>query len=155
MSMQMAQLKQKFGIVGKEKVELNQVKKEQTGQFQNKYSVRFNNFQINFYKTLSKFQKYDTIETSNKIKIFSNFYLPIEIVKNTSYEYIENSQKYTLEEAKQIGETIVKDNLNKQIEKKENIVNTYINYNESDTYVETEVIYEVLEEIGTKEKIVF
>ena len=136
-------------------MELEQVKKEPTGQFKNKYSVRFNNFQINFYKTLSKFQKYDTIETSNKIKIFSDFYLPIEIIKHSCYEYVEISQKYSIEEAKQIGENKVKDTLDKQIENKEKIVNSYINYNETDTYVETEVIYEVLEEIGTKEKIVF
>ena len=38
---------------------------------------------------------------------------------------------------------------------KENIVNTYINYYQTEEIVEAQVIYEVLEEIGTKEKIVF
>ena len=35
------------------------------------------------------------------------------------------------------------------------IVNTYITTNENEEYVEVEVKYEVLEEIGKKEKIVF
>ena len=137
------------------KVDLKQVKKERTGQTQNKYSVRINNFLINFYKTLSKFQKYDTIEETKKIKIFSDFYLPIEIQKHISYEYIENNIEYSKDEAKHIGEEQAKNELDKQIENKESIVNTYINYNQTEEYVETEVIYEVLEEIGTKEKIVF
>lgn len=155
MSMQMALLRQKYGIRGKEKIPLEEVKKEPTGQVQNKYSVRFNNFQINFYKTLSKFKKYDTIEETKKIKIFSDFYLPIEITKHTSYEYKEYNEIHSIEEAKLIGENILKDKLNKQIENEENIVNSYINYNETDSFVEVEVIYEVLEEIGTKEKIVY
>ena len=50
----------------KEKIELKQVKNEQTGNQENKYSVRINNFQINFYKTLSKFKNYDTIEETKK-----------------------------------------------------------------------------------------
>ena len=155
MSMQMAVFRLKFGIHGKEKIELKQVKKEHTGQSQNKYSVRFNNFQINFYKTLSKFQKYDTIEETKNIKIFSDFYLPIQVIKHSSFEYQENDVNYSVEEAKLIGENSIKDRLDKQIENRENIVNTYINYTETDSFVETEVIYEVLEEIGTKEKIVF
>ena len=139
----------------KEKIELQQVKNERTGNQENKYSVRINNFQINFYKTLSKFKNYDTIEEIKKIKIFSNFYLPIEILKNTNYEYVQNDVEYSKEEAKQIGIEMAKNKLDEQIENKGNIVNTYINYNETDDFVEIEVIYEVLEEIGTKEKIVF
>ena len=139
----------------KEKIELQQVKNERTGNQENKYSVRINNFQINFYKTLSKFKNYDTIEEIKKIKIFSNFYLPIEILKNTNYEYVQNDVEYSKEEAKQIGIEMANNKLDEQIENKGNIVNTYINYNETDDFVEIEVIYEVLEEIGTKEKIVF
>ena len=45
-----------------EKVYLKEQKKEETGEVENKYSVKINNFQINFNKTLSKFEKYDTIE---------------------------------------------------------------------------------------------
>ena len=50
---------------------------------------------------------------------------------------------------------MLKLNFGEQITNNENILNTYINYNETDEFIEVEVIYEVLEEIGTKEKIVF
>lgn len=139
----------------KEKIDLKQVKSKHTGTYENKYSVEINNFQINFYKTLSKFKNYDTIEEIKKVKLFSNFYLPIEIIKKTNYECIEEKIEYSKEEAKQIGIENAKKVLEEQIENKENIVNTYINYNETDEFIEVEVIYEVLEEIGTKEKIVF
>lgn len=136
-------------------MQLKQVKSEHTGIVENKYSVRINNFKINFYKTLSKLENYDTIEEIKKIKLFSDFYLPLEIIKTTNYENAKKSVELTIEEAKEIAIENAKKILNEQIEDKENILNTYINYNETDEYVEVEVIYEVLEEIGTKEKIVF
>lgn len=139
----------------KEKVSLKQTNKKQTGAKESKYSVNVNNFKINFYKTLSKFENYDTIEEIKKLKIFSNFYLPIQIVKNTNYELNFENIEYTVEEAKKIGEEKAKEELNKEVENKEDILNTYINYNETPEEVEVEVIYEILEEIGAKEKIVF
>jgi similar to stage IV sporulation protein len=139
----------------KQKVELKQVKNTRTQNAENKYSVNVNNFRINFYKTLSKFEKYDTIEEIKKIKLFSEFYLPIEIIKNTNYELVQENIELTSEEAKNIAIEQAKNNIENQIENKESILNTYINYNQTDEYVEVEVIYEVLEEIGTKEKIVF
>lgn len=139
----------------KQKVELNQVISKENGNSENKYSVKINNFQINFYKTLSKFKKYDTIGETKKIKIFSDFYLPIEITKITNKELIEEELTYSKEEAKQIAVEKAKKLLDEKIEDKEKLVNTYINYNETEEYIEAQVIYEVLEEIGTKEKIVF
>lgn len=139
----------------KQKVELNQVISKENGNSENKYSVKINNFQINFYKTLSKFKKYDTIGETKKIKIFSDFYLPIEITKITNKELIEERLTYSKEEAKQIAVEKAKKLLDEKVEDKEKLVNTYINYNETEEYIEAQVIYEVLEEIGTKEKIVF
>lgn len=138
-----------------EKVPLKEVKNTRTEKTENKYSVKLNNFQINFYKTLSKFEKYDTIMENEKIKLFSDFYLPIEIIKTTNYELQETEEVHTKEEAKSIAIQRAKDTLNEQIEDKENIINTYINYKEDENQIEAQVIYEVLEEIGTKEKIVF
>lgn len=148
-------VKAKVWYSQKEKIQLKQVKNEQTGNKENKYSVKINNFQINFYKTLSKFKKYDTIEENKKIKLFSDFYLPIEILKKTNYEYVEENLQYTIDEAKEIGIKKAQEALDNQVQNKENIVNTYINYNEQEEFIEVEVTYEVLEEIGTKEKIVF
>ena len=138
-----------------EKVELEQEIASRTQNTENKFSVRINNFTINFYKTLSKFEKYDTIEEIKKLKIFSNFYLPIELVKTTNYELKDERIVLTKEQAKEKAVTNAKELLNEQIGNSKNILNTYINYNETENYVEAQVIYEILEEIGTKEKIVF
>lgn len=138
-----------------EKIELKQVLQSKTENTETKYSVRINNFTINFYKTLSKFKKYDTIEENKKLKLFSDFYLPIEILKKTNYELEDKEITYTKEEAKNEAINRAKKILDEKVEDKENILNTYINYNETEEYIETQVIYEVLEEIGTKEKIVF
>lgn len=138
----------------KEKVDLKQVISTKTGNTENKYSVNINNFQINFYKSLSKFQKYDTIEKTKKIQIFSDFYLPISITTKTNYEVIEEDVEYSKEEAKQVAVEKAKKELNLKVPE-EKILNSYINYIETDTYVEVEITYEVVEEIGEKEKIVF
>lgn len=138
-----------------QKIDLKQVISMQTENSENKYSVKINNFQINFYKTLSKFKKYDTIEKTKKVKIFSDFYLPIEITEKTNIELVENTIENTIEEAKEKAVQEAKKILDEQVKNKEKLVNTYINYEETEQYVQAQVIYEVLEEIWTKEKIVF
>lgn len=157
----------------KVEVPLKQVKKLKTGNEENKYSVKINNFEINLSKGVSKFQNYDTIETSKKLKLFSNFYLPIEITKKNYQEYQEQEIIYTVEEAKQIGIQQAEKKLEEQItsmnkpenteleRKKEQTQNTkqilekqVLTKQVGDT-IEVEVIYEVLENIATKEKLVF
>ena len=58
-----------------------------------------------------------------------------------------------LQAAKQIGIDNISKELKSQINNEKDIVNEYINTNESEEYIEVEVIYEVLENIGTEEKI--
>jgi len=137
------------------KVEYNQVIKEGTGNEENKYSIKFNNFKINLQKKLSKFEIYDTITSENKLKIFSDFYLPIAIEKTTYKEQKEKNITYTPEEAKNIGIVQLQKELDEEIENKENIVNKNINFYERPEAVEVYVTYEVLENVGTEEKIVF
>ena len=50
-----------------------QEEKRYTGKLEKKYFVKINNFQINLYKTLPNFEKYDTINNINKLRIFSDF----------------------------------------------------------------------------------
>ena len=126
-----------------------------TGNEEEKYGIKFNNFQINFTKKYSKFKIYDTIETENKIRLFSDLYLPISIVKTTYKEKKEVKKSYTVEEAKNIGIKELEEELEKEIENKDNIVNKNINTYEEDYGVQVYVTYEVLENIGTNEKIVF
>lgn len=137
-----------------EKVYLQETKKVETGQAESSYSVMINNFQINLPKSLPKFQKYDTIEEYKKLKLFSNFYLPLELVKYTYKEYEETVVIHSFEEAKQIGIDRTKESLQAEIDGKE-ILDKQVKVRTETDYIEVEVTYEVKENIGIKEKIVF
>lgn len=54
-----------------------------------------------------------------------------------------------------IGTQKLEEELQKEIENKENIINKKVNVYGNEGYIEVEVIYEVLENIGNKEKIIF
>lgn len=137
------------------KILYNTIDRKETGNVENKYSVKINNFEINFNKRVSKFKIYDTIETENQIKLFSDLYLPISVIKTTYKEIKEEAKTYTLEEAKNIGIEELQEELDKEIENKDMIVNKNINTYEDIDGVTVYVTYEVLEDIGTNEKIVF
>ena len=89
------------------------------------------------------------------MKLFSDFYLPISIIKITNKEIEEIEKTYNLEEAKNIGIQQLQKELDDEIVDKENIVNKNINTYEVENGVDVYVTYEVLENIGTNEKIVF
>ena len=136
-------------------IEYKATEKQYTGDVETNYGIKMNNFKINFPKGVSKFKFYDTIENENKIKLFSNFYLPISVVKTTYQEYEKIEKTYSVEEAKKLGIQEIEEELESQIENKENIVNKNINTYENENSIDIYVTYEVLETIGTNEKIVF
>lgn len=136
-------------------VEYNATERRETGNIEDKYLIKLNKFKINLSKRVSKFEIYDTIETENKFKLFSDFYLPISVIKTTNKEIEEIQKKYTLEEAKDLGIKTLEEELNNEIENKESIVNKNINTYENENSLDVYVTYEVLEKIGTNEKIVF
>ena len=135
-----------------QKVELKETQKRETGNLETKYSVKINNFQINFHKSIPKFEKYDTIETCKKLKLFSDFYLPIELIEYTYQEYEEIVVIHSLEEAKQIGIDRATEALKENIENKE-ITDKQINVKTERDFIEVEVTYEVKENIGVQEKL--
>lgn len=139
----------------KMRVYFKQTEKTRTGNEEKKYTININNFEINLYKKLSNFENYDTIKEQKKLKLFSNLYLPVGITINNNYEVVNNDITYSQDEAKEIGVNKAKEELDKNLQNKENLLNTYINTYQNDEYVDIEVIYEVKETIGTKEKIVF
>ena len=139
----------------KERIYFNQTLEEKTGNEENKYSIIINKFKINLYKKLPNFEKYDTIVENKKLKLFSNLYLPVELIKNNYSELQEKQVNFSLEEAKDIGINKCKEELDKKVNEKENLLNEYINIDPQENYVDVEAIYEVKENIGTKEKIVF
>ena len=136
-------------------VSLEEKSIEKTGNTEKKYALKINNFRINLYKKLSNFEKYDTIYTSKKIKIFSNFYLPVELIECNNFEIQEKNVKYSVEEAKNEAKKRAEEKLNAQVENKDNIKNVTVNYDVEKDKVKAEVTYEVFENIGTNEKIVF
>lgn len=137
------------------KILYNATEKTETGNIENKYQIKINNFEINLSKRLSKFKIYDTIVLENKFKIFSDFYLPISLVKITNKEIKEEQKNYNAEQAKDLGIEQLQEELDKEIEDKSKVVNKIINTYEKEDGIEVYVTYEVLEDIGTNEKIVF
>lgn len=139
----------------KEKMSLTQEVEEETGKVKNSYGININNFKINFPKSIPNFKNYDTINENKKLKIFSNFYFPIEICKTTYKEIQKKCVNYSPEEAKEILLRKLEEELKNEIKDDQNIVNTRVNYKEEEGSITVELIYEVLENIGTNEKIVF
>lgn len=137
------------------KILYNATEKTETGNVENKYQIKINNFEINLSKRLSKFKIYDTIVLENKFKIFSDFYLPISLVKITNKEIKEEQKNYNAEQAKDLGIEQLQEELDNEIEDKSKVVNKIINTYEKEDGIEVYVTYEVLEDIGTNEKIVF
>ncbi len=137
----------------KEKIYLKQVEKVKTGNIEKKYQIKINNFQINFYKTLSKFKIYDTIKEDKKFKIFSNLYLPISISKIINEEKQEKTKEYTIEEATVIGTQKLEKEIEAKIGENKNILSKNATVEKTEEYVEVTVIYEVIENIGMQEKL--
>ena len=136
-----------------EKIPLNQEKIRETGKKEKKFKIKVNNFQINFYKTLSKFKIYDTIYKEKKIKIFSNFYLPISVIEITNKEQSKEIKTYSKEEAVELGKEKLCTEIEKDIANKENIQDVIIDTNKQEEYVEVCVTYVVLENIESYEKL--
>lgn len=136
------------------KEEFMQTKKVETGNMEIKREICINNFKINLNKKLSNFENYDTIYSSNRIRLFSNFYLPIEI-KKTEYKEIKS-------ELVEYSESDLKDKLEKELE--EEMQNEYnisnyenktkdVEVNKEPDGMRVKLIYEIKEDIGTKVKI--
>ncbi len=149
------EVKAKVWYTKSEKIALSTTKEEFTGGEETKYKIKLNNFEINLFKTLSKFEKYDTIEEEKLVKLFSNFYLPIKFIKITNKEKIEKSMTYTVDEAKQIGEQNASKQIEEELPQEYELIQKYVESTQNENLVTTEVTYEVTENIGTKEKIVF
>ena len=149
------EIEAKVWYTKREIIPYNTTERKETGNIEEKYKIKINNFEINLSKRLSKFEIYDTIEAEKKFKIFSDFYLPISLVKITNKEIQEEQKTYTIEEAKNIGIQELQEELDNEIEDKEKIVNKIINTYEKEDGIEVYITYEVLENIGTNEKIVF
>lgn len=127
---------------------------EETGVTENKYSININNFKINLYKTLPNFENYDTINETNKIKLFSNFYLPIEVTKTTYVEKKKSKITYGIQELKEILIEELEKQFSEDGTNKLNIVNKVVNvFQKENNELELEMTYEAEINIGTEEEL--
>lgn len=147
----MGEAKAKINYTEKSKISKKETKKEETGKRNRKFAIKINNFKINFFKKLSNFKNYDTIYASKKIKIFPNSNFEIEFIKYTLNEISVEQIEHSKEEAKLLGEEDAKKKLNEKISG--DIINEKTTIEEYSTYYMVTVEYEVVEDIGTKEKI--
>lgn len=125
--------------------------KEKTGNIENKVEIYINNFKINFNKSLLNFENYDTIRENRKVKLFSNYYLPIEIVTLKYEEWKSVTKTYTREEL----EEILLEEIEKDFEEEYDIssfekIDREKQTNEENGKLYLTVIYKVQEKIGTK-----
>ena len=133
------------------KIDKKEEKNDKTGKMNTKMSIKFKNFKINFYKRLSNFEIYDTIVASKKIGLFLNKNLPIELIQYKCYELTRSYVLNDYDMAKSKGESQAKEELNNIING--DIVNSETVVTENDSCFDVTVNYEVIEEIGAKEKI--
>ena len=131
---------------------------EQTGNKEKKSEIYINNFKINFNKGVSKFENYDTIRTNKKIRLFSNYYIPIEIVKIQNLELKKYYKQFSEDELK----SKIENELTAEFEEEYNIskydtenVEKEVIVEKEDDGVKVKVIYAVQEKMGTNEEVVF
>lgn len=126
-----------------------------SGKEEKRYEICINNFKLNFNKRLSKFENYDTINESKKIKIFSNYYFPLEIRKTTNFELKREEKNYQEEELKDKIISELKDEFEQEysISKyDEENVKCFEEEIVENNGIYIKLTYELQEEIGTKVK---
>ncbi len=133
-----------------------QFQKTETGNKENKKEFCINNFKINFNKGVSKFENYDTIRSSKKLKIFNNFYFPITINEIAYIEINEEEIDYTEDELVKKIEKELENEMESEFEiskfdESDKVKSIEVNTEEDG--ITLKLIYEIQKEIGVEEKI--
>ena len=127
-----------------------------TGNEYNQYKINLNNFKINLNKGVSKFEKYDTIETKKKFRLFSNYYLPIEFEKINYKEIKKEYKQYSVEDiTNELKAKLEKEILSGLENKYENFVDSFADTKVNGNEVMVVVNCVVEEKIGKNEDLVF
>lgn len=151
-----AEILAKVWYVKEEELPLKQEYFIETGECQKKYQININDFKINFNKSLPKFEKYDTIEAVKKVKLFSNYYIPIEIKTITYKEQEKKYKEYTVEELSNELQNKLKQELLTENEISEKEVIEYIpNVVEMDNSVKVKMTCVVKEKIGIYGQLIY
>lgn len=125
---------------------------ERTGESEKNVEIYINNFKIFFNKGVPKFEKCDTIRAYKKIKLFSNYYIPLEIVNITNFELKKYFKTFTEEELTQKLTDDLKEELNQELGINDlSQVDIKVESAADSDGVIVKVVYLVEEKIGTKE----
>lgn len=140
-------------LIKEKKEQFVQYETINSGKEENKIELCINNFKINFNKGVSKFENYDTIISNKKVRIFSNYYFPVEIktIKNIELQMVQ----------KEYSEIELKEKIIRELEnsfEEEYKISEFdeenINRNEEITIlsdgINVKIIYEIEENIGSK-----
>ena len=123
-----------------------------TGNKENKYELKFNNFTMKLYKNNSKYQYYEQKIEDKNLKLTNDFYIPISITKITNYEQNKETKSYTVEDAINLGTKELCEEIEKEIPNKDSIVGKRAEKEQKENSVIVTVIYEVIESIGENSK---
>lgn len=127
-----------------------------TGNEYNQYKINFNKFKINLNKGVSNFKNYDTIEANKKIRLFSNYYLPVELEKITYKEKKYEEKTYTIDEiTNELKTKLEKEILNTLENKYEEFIESNFNVEINNNDVTVIVNCVVEEKIGINKDLVF
>ena len=123
-----------------------------TGVSNKSTEIYIRKLKIFFNKGVTKFKNYDTIKTYKKVKLFSNYYMPFEMIEITNFETIKKEEKYT---EQQLTEKITKElqeELNQELGIQDSSqVKSEITSQVEEDGVMVKLVYSVEEKIGTKE----
>ena len=93
-----ADIEAKVWYSKKEKFYFTQEIDVPTGKEEKKYTLNISNLKINLFRKESKFENYNKTSENKKLKLFSNFYLPVQITKTTNQEFEKQTVTYEKEE---------------------------------------------------------
>ncbi len=126
-----------------------------SGKVEKKYKLCFGKYGINLINNSTKFEKYDTMNTVKKLRLFGKFETPIKLETTEYDELIANNIKYTKEQAQSIAKEDVYKSIIQTIPKDAEIIDCNYNFFEDENEVIVRIVIECLENIGQKEYITF
>lgn len=126
-----------------------------SGNKEKKYKLAIGKYAINLINNSTNFEKYDTINTVKKLRLFGRFELPIELAVAEYQELVTSNIKYTKEQAETIAKEEVFKSILKTIPKESEVINSEYKVFQGDNGIIVRVVVECLENIGRKENLTF
>lgn len=146
----------KVWYVKEEILSLRQEEYIETGKVENRYQINISDFKIIFNKGIPKFEKYDTIEAVRKVKLFSNYYIPIEIKKTVYKEQKKKNKEYTVDELSNELQTKLKQELLTENDiSEENVIEYIPHVTEMQGSIKVKMTCVVKEQIGIDEQLIY